>query len=546
MLLQLLCCPIIFSIMKKLFTLVSLFTIAVGSAQNIGDFESVRPVTNQNINFTFTIPSTHIFQRIIQRGNASALGVDADNYDFTGFVPTNGSSTEGVIALNHETSPGGVSLISVQFNPENNLWQVDSIRTVDFSGVAGTVRNCSGGTTSWGTSITSEESISTADENNDGHNDIGWQIEIDVTTGKIMDYNNDGTPDKLYELGNFSHENIVVANDGSVAYEGADMGSNGYVYKFVPNVAKNLSIGNLYVLKLNNDDLTQANAGQWVQIPNKSPEERNNTVALAEAAGATNFNGVEDVEIGPDGFMYFTAKGTDRVYRFMEGNTVTDVAAFNIHIDNVDYDIDGAATTFQDPDNLAFDNQGNLYIMQDGGNNYIWVTGPKHSLQNPDIRIFANTPSGSESTGMTFSPDGNFMFVSIQHPAQFNFIPQTDANGDSVFFTDDITMVIARKEVLGEDATSTVGITENEGFKALNIYPNPVKNNGIISFDAEKNSQAQLTIVSINGKLQSSKTVDLIAGNNKINLAVNNLLPGQYVAMLRVDGKTLASTFVKN
>lgn len=533
--------------MKKLFTLLSLLTFAAISAQNIGEFQSVRPVMTQAFNFTFSIPNTHIFQRVIQRGDASAMGIDADNYDFTGFVPTNGSSTEGVIALNHETSPGGVSLISVHFNAEDNLWLVDSVRTVDFSGVVNTVRNCSGGTTTWGTSITSEESISTADENNDGHNDIGWQVEIDVLTGKIKDYDNDGTPDKLYELGCFSHENIVVSNDGTVAYEGADMGSNGYVYKFIPNVAKQLNVGDLYVLKVNSEDLTQANAGEWIQIPNKTAEERNNTVALAEAAGASNFNGVEDVEIGPDGFMYFTAKGTDRVYRFKEGNTVSEVSAFNIHIDNVDYDISGSATTFQDPDNLAFDNQGNLYIMQDGGNNYIWVTGPNHSIETPDIRIFANTPSGSESTGMTFTPDGKFMFVSIQHPAQFNFIPQSDANGDLVTFNDDITMVIARREALGEDATSTVGINKNTSVAtALSILPNPVNNNSIIKFNANNNALAQLTITDISGKLQSSKTIALQAGENKITLNAITLNAGQYVALLRVEGKTLSTTFVKN
>lgn len=530
--------------MKHLLVLFSLLNITFLSAQNIGEFESIQPVLNQNLHFTFEIPSTHIFQRIIQRGNASALGLDADNYDFTGFVGTNGSSTEGVIALNHETSPGGVSLISLHFNGIDNVWIVDSIRSVDFTSVGGTVRNCSGGTTSWGTSISSEESQSTDDANNDGHNDIGWQIEIDVITGKIMDYDNDGKPDKLYELGNFSHENIVVSYDGSVVYEGADMGSNGYVYKFVPDIAKKLHSGNLYVLKLNNTDITKADDGEWLQVPNKTPQERNNTVALAMALGATNFNGVEDVEIGPDGFIYFTAKGTDRVYRFKEGNTNTELSSFNIHIDNIEYDIDGRGTVFQDPDNLAFDNEGNLFIMQDGGNNYIWTTGPNHSTENPDIRIFANTPSGSESTGMTFTPDGKFMFVSIQHPAQFNIVPKIDANGESVFFTDDITMVIARKETLGSGAVSSV--KEFTHASDLSIVPNPISDSSYILYTSDKNQLAQLTVVDLEGKLAYSNTIALTSGDNHLELSTDSLKQGKYVALLRVNGVTLSSTFVKN
>lgn len=530
--------------MKVISTLFALAILLNANSQSIGEFESVTPVQTQNLNFSLEIPSTHIFQRIIQRGDASALGLDADNYDFTGYVANAGSSTSGIVALNHETSPGGVSLISVEFDAEDNLWKVDSVRLVDFEGVAGTVRNCSGGVTSWGTSITSEESMSTDDVNNDGHFDIGWQVEIDPITGKVMDYDQDGTPDKLYEMGNFSHENIVVSTDGSVVYEGADMGGNGYVYKFVPDSAKQLHIGNLYALQLNNEDITQATSAQWIQIPNKTATERNNTVALAEASGATNFNGVEDVEIGPDGFVYFTAKGTDRVYRFKEGNTLNQVESFNIHIDNVEYDIDGAATMFQDPDNLAFDNEGNLYILQDGGNNYIWVTGPNHSLENPDIRIFANTPSGSEATGITFTPDGKFMFLSIQHPNPFNFIPTVDAAGNSVNFTDDITLVIGRKEALGSDAT---GIKNRQNSTSeLSIFPNPVAATSKLTVNNTSSAtQAQLTIIGLNGKLQSTNSVSLTKGINHLSLPVEKLTTGQYAALLRIDGKTLSIPFVK-
>lgn len=527
--------------MRKLILAAALLGSATGFSQKFSDFDGVSPM-NQQLSQSLSIPNTHIVQQLFQRGDDSAQGNEGDNYDFTGYVPINGSSEHGYLSINHETTPGGVTILEIKFNRETNTWEVLNQKVTDFSSVVTTQRNCSGGVTSWGTVVTSEESGSSADENEDGYHDIGWQVEIDPATGEVMDYDGDGTPEKLYALGNFSHENFVSSEDGSVAYEGADMGTNGYVYKFIPETPKKLNKGKLYVLKLNNEDLTLADAGSWVQVPNSTPEECNNTTALAESLGATNFNGVEDVEIGPDGFIYFTAKGTDRVYRFKEGNNVTEVAEYNIHIDNVAVDLNPLyPTTFENPDNLAFDADGFLYIMQDGGDNFIWVTSPEHTTENPDIRIFANTPSGSESTGMTFSPDGRFMFVSIQHPNAWNFIPTTDAAGNMFSYNDDVTLVIARKEHLGEDAVAS-SISENY-INTLVVYPNPVKSELNLDLTNINAKQAQLNIVAPNGKLVYSELIN--NPSKKHSVDCSNLKEGQYFISLRAAGKTSTASFVK-
>ncbi len=114
-------------------------------------------------------------------------------------------------------------------------------------------------------------------------------------------------------------------------------------------------------------------------------------------------------------------------------------------------------------DNLAFDGEENLWVLQDGGNNHIWVVGPTHTAGTPAVRLFGKTPSGSEPTGITFTPDYRFMFISIQHPAAGNTAAQTDAAGVSVVFNAASTLVIARVENLGPLATLPLS------FSAFNV-----------------------------------------------------------------------------
>ena len=127
----------------------------------------------------------------------------------------------------------------------------------------------------------------------------------------------------------------------------------------------------------------------WIQVPNTTKSDRNNLNTLAASLGGTKFNGfngVEDCEISPlDGKVYFTAKGLSRTYRFSDnGNTVCDFETF---VGGMSYDIHTDQGVFNEPwgtgnDNLIFDDQGNLWVLQDGGNNYIWVVHPETDASN--------------------------------------------------------------------------------------------------------------------------------------------------------------------
>ena len=73
------------------------------------------------------------------------------------------------------------------------------------------------------------------------------------------------------------------------------------------------------------------------------------------------------------------------------------------------------------PDNLAFDPSGRLWIATDGMEDFgyadgLWCTeteGPERGLP----RQLFQCPRGAELCGPAFTPDGESLFVAVQHPA---------------------------------------------------------------------------------------------------------------------------------
>jgi hypothetical protein len=418
------------------------FIMAIhGVSQHISEFTSVIP-TIQNTNFVFPF-TTHKFQKILEQGDPIGNGTVRDNFDFTGYLSANGSSTSGYLALNHEIHPGAVTAMDINFNGTTQLWNPSSLTQLDFSAVNGTSTNCSGGITPWGTTITCEETITTADTNGDGYYDFGWMVEINPVTKTVIR--------KLWALGCGKKENITIHSNRRTAYFGNDS-NPGYLYKFVANTNNNLNDGVLLVYKGSKNG-----NGEWIPINNTSISDRNNTLSLCNAAGATVFNGIEDVEIGLDGKIYLAVKNENCVYRFSDSDPVSGitVSEFETYAGNMSYNITHAGGTTLTPwgagnDNLAFDNLGNLWVLQDGGNNYIWVVMNNHTQANPNVKIFGIAPGGSEPTGITFTPDYKYLFMSIQHPLAGNNIDyQTDAAGNKIGFGNDIAIVIALSSNLG-------------------------------------------------------------------------------------------------
>ena len=306
--------------MKSMVPLILTFLwCSLCSAQHISDFTSVDP-GSQDANFH--LPSTHRFQILFDTQDFLDAGgflppiYSGPNFDFTGYVPIEGSSKFGYLSINSEIAPGAVTILDIEFDDEQGKWEVDDTVPVDFSKVY-TVANCSGTVTPWNTIITCEEYTSIEveedprfgwekDLNGDGYHDLGWAVEIDPVNKKIIDQNGDrNDEDKLWAMGNFKHENAVIHPNLKTVYQGADdTKGQGYLFKFVADNPQDLSSGSLFVYAGD-----KQSSHEWVKLKNTSKWERNNTLFQCDSlknlvpSRATDFGGIEDVEIDPiEGF----------------------------------------------------------------------------------------------------------------------------------------------------------------------------------------------------------------------------------------------------
>ena len=517
----------------------------VATDKHIGCFTSLIPREQRD---TFEVPVSHVFQYIAFENEAYTLGGGniPGTFDFTGYVPANGNNSRGGhLAINHEESVGGVSVLDINFDFASGLWKVDTTGKVDFSVVAGTQRNCSGTVTPWGTVITSEETATTLDANNDGYPDLGWNVEIDPLTRKVRDYGNG--PEKLWAMGRMSHENVVVAADQKTVYQGED-DSNGAVYKFVADQATNLSSGKLYVLKLDQPVVgfePTGTTGTWVLVPNTTKAERNGVKAFANANGTT-FNGVEDVEISTtDGLIYFAVKGAGRVYRFQDNGTT--VGAFQTFVGGKSYRVTSGNDVVtedwgQGNDNLAFDDRGNLWVCQDGGRNHVWVVRPDHTQAAPKVEVFMQLPIGSEPTGMTFTPDYRYMFLSVQAPSSANNTLQTDISGRSEKINRNVALAISRRDYLG---STQVSVNDPAVLgQQIQVYPNPFAGQTNIVFELVEQADVRVEMFDQTGRLvQILVNARLNAGEQLFNFEATQA--GVYYCRVIVNGAASVTKVVK-
>lgn len=429
--------------------LLSLGFVAL-KAQHIGDFISVKPMNERPD--SLVIPATHTFQYIIKTGDSlSDQKYAGTHFDFTGYIPINGSQ-EGWLSVSSEKDPAEVMVLHIKLD-DNGLWHKQSSGMVNFDTPfvkqsIGKVANfCSGGVMPWGNVVVAEEVVTDGDSNKDGYDDLGWLVEIDPQKREIAKRDKEGRPQKLWAMGRVQHENLCILSDLKTCYFGADSKDYGFLYKFVCDRAGDLSKGKLYVLCMAAD--VNDTTGTWKRVRNKTKADCNHTNELAKRLRATNFSGIEDVEVGPDGKIYFSAKYSGRVYRFNDASeTTTNNEVFVedrmyeiAHEEGITpVDFHGGDTG---ADNLAFDGDGNLWVLNDGGNNGIWVADKTHTPQNPHIKLFAESPIGSEPTGITFSPDFKYLFISFQNATAQG--TQIDKAGKMVTFNTSHAVVISRK-----------------------------------------------------------------------------------------------------
>ncbi|MBK0403671.1 DUF839 domain-containing protein [Adhaeribacter sp. BT258] len=492
------------------------------NSMNIGCFTSVRPRGQTEI---ITYPASHAIQLLAKfdqtRYTAGSTGLLPSNFDFSAYVPRSGSSRKGYLSLNHETTPGGVSIFNLAFNDSTNLWETDSIRKINFAPVVKTERNCGGVVTPWGTVISSEESYTAGDSNKDGYQDVGWHVEFNPATGSLMDYDDDGKADKLWAMGRMRHENLVIKSDRVTTYQTDDAQTN-CLYKFVADQPGNLSAGKLYVLKRSASD---PKTGQWVLVPNTSKADRNKTADLGPSLGGTQWDKLEDIELGPDGKLYFAETNTGTIWRFKDdGAGISELEPWVIKkyypitysggVNNEDWGV-GA-------DNLAFDGDGNLWVLQDKGRHNVWVVRPDHTTASPKIELFMTTPKDAEPSGLTFTPDYRYGFISFLNPSNDNTKTIKDVAGNTIRFEQDVTIVFARKEFLGpqtQPAARVAPVNLTPSNLMLEVFPNPFDAATTIKVNLPEKARVKLEVYSTDTDIRQTFTLvneEMEAGTHNI------------------------------
>lgn len=282
-----------------------------------------------------------------------------------------------------------------------------------WSSLAGTVRNCAGGVTPWGSWITCEET------GNTGH---GWNFEVDAKSGN---------PEPLKDMGRFSHEALMVDPRTGFVYETEDAGNAGF-YKFVPNKYGRLDRGgDLYMLRVKGQPNANLGVGfpigtkwdvHWERIDDPFATTKSVYQQGAEK-GAARFSRLEGAWWGHrTGFFLSTDGGTVREGQVFEFDPREQTIKLVYESQNTE--------TLDNPDNITVTPRGGLLLCEDGGSpSFERLIGiSKHGRaftfavnnvvlsQSYNDEIEAGDYRGSEWAGACFSPDGRWLFANIQTP----------------------------------------------------------------------------------------------------------------------------------
>jgi secreted PhoX family phosphatase len=280
-----------------------------------------------------------------------------------------------------------------------------------FASLGGTIRNCAGGVTPWGSWITCEEDLSIPGSGRVQYHGYNFEVPANAT-GPV-----EAVP--LKAMGRFNHEAVAVDPVTGIVYQTEDRGDSLF-YRFIPNVPGKLAEGGrLQALKIGNTSSVNTAAGfstgqtwtvNWVDI--SDPDPITDTVRFeGQSSGAARFARGEGIWYDGKGSFYFCCTNGGSVNTSGNPNGFGQVFRYTPATETLELFVQSSSTaTLKAPDNIVVAPFGDLILCEDGAAP-VFLRGV-----TPDGKLYdlaRNTLNNSEFAGACFSPDGQTMFVNI-------------------------------------------------------------------------------------------------------------------------------------
>jgi uncharacterized protein len=349
-----------------------------------------------------------------------------------GMAAFRGEGSRVLIIRNHEQTDGPAFDSSISYDDAAG----GGTTTLEFDeakgawlgarpSLAGTIRNCAGGPTPWGSWLTCEESLLAPSPERAFKKPHGYIFEVPVK-GKP-------TCEPLISMGRFIHEAVAVDPATGIVYETEDAGTAG-LYRFTPRTRGDLARGGLLeMLAIDKQPQFDTRTGQkqnveypitWVPID--QPDRAHDTATDSRGVymqgfrrGGATFARLEGAWHG-GGKIFITATSGGEVKR----GQVWEISPAQNRLRLV-YESPNTETLNM-PDNICMSPRGGLVLCEDGGgvthvhgltiDGQIFRLVRNNALIEPGGRQRAGDFRQSEFCGATFSPNGRWLFVNIQSP----------------------------------------------------------------------------------------------------------------------------------